>query len=437
MKLSVQKVAKKRVVIIGGGFGGLELSQQLSKSNYQVVLIDRNNYYQFQPLLYQVATCGLESSSIVFPFRKIFHGVKNFHFRLSNVDLILPEENKIQTGLGELEYDYLVLATGAGNNFFGNKNIEKYALPMKSLNESLHLRNVILERFEQALSAPENEQEGYLTFVVAGGGPTGTELAGALAEMKSNILPKDYPELDFSKMKIVLVEGGTRVLNAMHVESSERAHQYLKDLGVEIMLSTFVDDFDGNTVTFKGGESIATKSLIWSAGIKGNMIDGLSNAEVLPGNRLKVNEFNQVVGYSTIFAIGDIACMASDNLPKGHPQMAQPAIQQGRNLAKNLIAMSNKQPLKAFKYNNLGSMATVGRNKAVVELPKKRFGGFLAWATWMFVHLRSIFGIKNKWIIFINWVWNYFTYNSSLRLIIRRKDFAPAHEKVDEKVVQL
>ncbi|MCO5258578.1 MAG: NAD(P)/FAD-dependent oxidoreductase [Crocinitomicaceae bacterium] len=432
MKLSVKKAAKKRVVIIGGGFGGLQLSQSLSKSDFQVVLIDKNNYYQFQPLLYQVATCGLESTSIVFPFRKIFHGVKNFHFRLSKVELILPEENKIVTHLGDLEYDYLVLATGAGNNFFGNKNIEKYALPMKSLNESLHLRNVILERFEQALSATEEEQAGYLTFVVAGGGPTGTELAGALAEMKSNILPKDYPELDFTKMRIVLVEGGNRVLNAMHADSSEKAHHYLKELGVEIQLSTFVENYDGHEVLFKGGDSISTKTLIWSAGIKGNMIDGLCDAEVLPGNRLKVDEYNQVIGYQNIFAIGDIACMQSEENPKGHPQMAQPAIQQGKNLAKNLIAKNTNQSLTAFRYKNLGAMATVGRNKAVVELPKKRFGGFLAWATWMFVHLRSIFGIKNKWIIFINWVWNYFTYNSSLRLIIRRRELAPLKENVYE-----
>lgn len=422
MEIRIEKSERKRIVIVGGGFGGLELSQDLAKSDYQVVLIDRNNFYQFQPLLYQVATCGLETSSIVFPFRKIFQKAKNIHFRMTSVQKIVPEENKITTTLGDLDYDYLVIATGAGNNYFGNENIERYSLPMKSLVQSLHLRNTMLERFEQALSVSENEQESYLTFVVAGGGPTGTELAGALAEMKSNILPKDYPELNFSKMKIILVEGGPRVLGAMHPESSEKAHHYLKELGVEIRLATLVEDFDGHVVKLKGTDAIHSKTLIWSAGIKGNMIEGLSKTEVLPGNRLKVDEYNRVDGYENIFAIGDIAAMVSEEYPKGHPQMAQPAIQQGKILSKNFKALQQNQPLKPFKYKNLGSMATVGRNKAVVELPKRRFGGFPAWFTWMFVHLRSIFGIKNKWIIFINWVWNYFTYNSSLRLIIKRRE---------------
>lgn len=422
MEIRIEKSAKKRIVIIGGGFGGLQLSQDLVKSDYQVVLIDRNNFYQFQPLFYQVATCGLETSSIVFPFRKIFQKSKNLHFRLTSVQKIVPEENKIVTALGDVEYDYLVIATGAGNNYFGNENIERNSLPMKSLMQSLHLRNTILERFEQALSVPEDEQESYLTFVVAGGGPTGTELAGALAEMKSKILPKDYPELNFSKMKIILVEGGPRVLGAMHPASSEKAHYYLKELGVQIRLATLVEDFSGSVVKLKGGDDIHSKTLIWSAGIKGNMIDGLEKAEVLPDNRLHVDDYNRVNGYGNIFAIGDIAGMISEEYPKGHPQMAQPAIQQGKRLAKNLRAAQQNQPWKPFKYKNLGSMATIGRNKAVVELPGRRFGGFLAWFTWMFVHLRSIFGIKNKWIIFINWVWNYFTYNSSLRLIIRRRE---------------
>lgn len=422
MEIRIKKDSRKRVVVVGGGFGGLQLAQDLVKSDYQVVLIDRNNFYQFQPLLYQVSTCGLESSSIVFPFRKLFHKSDNFHFRLTSVQQILPEQNSISTNLGEVEYDYLVLATGAGNNYFGNENIERYSFPMKSLSQSLRLRNAILERFEQALSVSESEQESYLTFVVAGGGPTGTELAGALAEMKSNILPKDYPELNFEKMKIILVEGGPRVLGAMHPESSEKAHHYLKILGVEIRLATLVEDFDGSVVKLKDTASIKSKTLIWSAGIKGNMIDGLSNAEILPGNRLLVDEFNCVKGYTNVFAIGDIAAMPSEDYPRGHPQMAQPAIQQAKNLAKNLKAKKQNKPQKPFKYKNLGSMATVGKNKAVVELPKKRFGGFFAWFIWMFVHLRSIFGIKNKWIIFINWVWNYFTYNSSLRLIIRRRE---------------
>lgn len=421
MEIRIEKSPKKRIVIVGGGFGGLQLSQDLAKSNYQVVLIDRNNFWQFQPLFYQVATCGLESSSIVFPYRKIHQKSKNVHIRLTSVVQILPEENKIITQHGDVDYDHLVIATGAGNNYFGNENIERNAYPMKSLVQSLHLRNTILERFEQALSVNESEQESYLTFVIAGAGPTGTELAGALAEMKSDILPKDYPELDFSKMKIIVVEGGPRVLGAMHPDSSEKAHLYLKQLGVEVRLSTYVDDYDGSVVKIKDGDEIQCKTLIWSAGIKGNMIDGLTEAQVLPGNRLKVDHFNRVEGYDNVFAIGDIAAMISDDYPRGHPQMAQPAIQQGKTLAKNFKA-GDVSAWKPFKYKNLGSMATVGRNKAVVELPKKRFGGFIAWFLWMFVHLRSIFGIKNKWIVFINWVWNYFTSNSSLRLIIRRRE---------------
>lgn len=421
MEIRIEKSPKKRIVIVGGGFGGLQLSQDLAKSNYQVVLIDRNNFWQFQPLFYQVATCGLESSSIVFPYRKIHQKSKNVHIRLTSVVQILPEENKIITQHGDVDYDHLVIATGAGNNYFGNENIERNAYPMKSLVQSLHLRNTILERFEQALSVNESEQESYLTFVIAGAGPTGTELAGALAEMKSDILPKDYPELDFSKMKIIVVEGGPRVLGAMHPDSSEKAHLYLKQLGVEVRLSTYVDDYDGSVVKIKGGDEIQSKTLIWSAGIKGNMIDGLTEAQVLPGNRLKVDHFNRVEGYDNVFAIGDIAAMVSEDYPRGHPQMAQPAIQQGKNLAKNFKA-GGVSSWKPFKYKNLGSMATVGRNKAVVELPKKRFGGFIAWFLWMFVHLRSIFGLKNKWIVFINWVWNYFTSNSSLRLIIRRRE---------------
>lgn len=404
MKIQVNKTNKKRIVIVGGGFGGLQLAQDLMKSNYQVVLIDKNNYYQFQPLLYQVATSGLETSSIVFPFRKIFHKAKNIHFRLTTVQKILPEECKIVTPLGELEYDYLVIATGAGNNYFGNKNIEKNALPMKSLVESLNLRNVILERFEQALSLPVEDQMSYLTFVVTGGGPTGTELAGALAEMKDNILPKDFKELDFSKMKIILVEGGKRVLGAMDEALGVKANEYLKELGVEVMVNTLVEDYDGKTVQLKGGKEIHSKTLIWSAGIKGNIVEGLDD-DVQQGGRLMVDAYNKVNGYESIYAIGDIATMPSDIYPKGHPQMAQPAIQQARNLAKNFRAIERKQELTPFVYKNLGSMATVGRNKAVVQLPKRKFSGFFAWFIWMFVHLRSIFGIKNKWIIFINWVW--------------------------------
>lgn len=419
----IKKNANPRIVIIGGGFGGLRLAQDLKKSDYQVVVVDKVNYHQFQPLFYQVATSGLETSSIVFPFRKIFHKATNIHFRLANVNYINTQTKEIQTDIGSMNYDYLVLATGAGNNFFGNKKIEQFAYPMKSLPETLQLRNTILTRFEESLNLSSNEQVANLHFVVVGGGPTGTELAGALAEMRSNILPKDYPELDFTKMKITLVEGATRVLGAMDESLSKKVETYLKGLGVELKFSAFVEDYDGTTVQLKGGEQLHAKTLIWSAGIKGNLISGFEQATVLPGNRLQVNEYNEIIGHPNHYAIGDIAAMLSDNYPKGHPQMAQPAIQQGRNLANNLKAQLKGARKKPFVYKDLGSMATVGRNKAVVQLPHTKFGGFPAWFVWMFIHLRSIVGIKNKWIVFINWVWNYFTYNSSLRLIIgERKD---------------
>lgn len=423
MEIRIAKSQKERIVIIGGGFGGLKIAESLSRSDYQIVLIDRNNFHQFQPLFYQVATSGLEPSSIIFPYRKILQRKKNAHFRMAEVNEIDQEQNCLKTSIGEIDYDHLVIATGAGNNFFGNSNIEKYAFPMKSINESLRLRNIILERFEESLSYPDEEQTQFLTFTIAGAGPTGVELAGTLAEMKRFVLPKDYPELDFSKMKIVLIEGTDRVLNAMKVSSSEKAHFYLKQMGVEIRLSTLVKDYDGSTIQLSTGDEIHSKTLIWAAGIKGNFLAGIQESSKAPGNRIKVDVTNKVEGTKNVYAIGDIAWMNADpNYPNGHPQLAQAAIQQGKRLAQNFMLVSKSKPMKPFIYKNLGAMATVGRNKAVVELPKRNFSGFFAWVVWMVVHLRSILGVKNKWIVFMNWVWNYFTYNLSLRLIIKRKD---------------
>lgn len=413
---------KKRIIIIGGGFAGLKLIKILSKSSYEVTLIDKNNFHQFQPLFYQVATSGIEPSSIIFPFRKIIQKKKNIIFRMTEVERIIPQSKKIVTSLGSFSYDYLIIATGATNNFFGNKNIENFAIPMKSINESLRLRNIILESFEKALSATEKERESLLTFAIAGAGPTGVELAGTLAEMKKYVLPKDYPELDFHSMKIILVEGSSKVLGTMSEYSSKKAYGYLKKLGVEIRLNTFVSDYDGTTITFKEGEPLQTKTLIWSAGIKGSIIEGLPESSII-GTRIKVNEYNNVEGVNDIFAVGDVAAVTNNSkYPKGHPQLAQVAIQQGENVAKNLIHIQKGKKLHPFTYKNLGTMATVGRNKAVVEIKPKYFSGFFAWLIWLVVHLRSILGVKNKWIVFINWVWNYFTYNLSLRLIIKRKD---------------
>lgn len=423
MDIRIAKSEKKRVVILGGGFGGLKLAESLRRSNLQVVLLDKHNFHQFQPLFYQVATSGLEPSSIIFPFRKIFQKKANLHFRLAEVERVDADNNVIYTNIGRLEYDFLVIATGAGNNFFGNENIERHAIPMKSINESLRLRNVILERFEEALGMEVEEREQRLTFVIAGAGPTGVELAGTLAEMKRYVLPKDYPELDFEEMKIILIEGSERVLSAMSEKSSAKATKYLRKLGVELRTRTLVQDYDGSIIQLNEGDALHAKTLIWAAGIKGNFVSGLGEDLKRRGNRIAVDRFSRILGYTNIFAIGDVAAMEGDKAyPEGHPQLAQAAIQQGKLLAKNLLSIVNKEPLKAFHYKNLGTMATVGRNKAVVELPKRQFGGFFAWFVWMFVHLRSILGIKNKGFVFINWVWNYFTYNLSLRLIIKRKD---------------
>ena len=421
--MNIPKINKKRVVIVGGGFGGLKLAEKISTKNYQIVLIDRNNYHQFQPLFYQVATAGLEPSSIVFPYRKIFHNNKDFYFRLGEVLRIEEKENLLHTSIGKIEFDYLIIATGADTNFYGSQNIKKYAFPMKSIQEALQLRNTIFQRFEDAINTSNlDERAKLLTLVVVGGGPTGVEVAGTLAEMKLHILPKDYPDMDFSLMKIILLEGSSRVLNAMNEVSCNKAKLYLENLGVEVRTNVRVLDYDGEQVFIKDELSIPSKTVIWSAGIKGNLLEGLNDLVYDQGDRIKVNEFNQVESiHNNIYAIGDIAAMINDDYPRGHPQMAQPAIQQGLNLAMNLNRLKDGQALTPFNYKNLGSMATIGRNKAVVELPKYKFQGFFAWVVWLVVHLKSILGVKNKFIVLLNWIWNYLTYNLSLRLIIKPK----------------
>lgn len=421
MDIDIVKNEKKRFVIIGGGFGGLEIARKLVKLNVQVVLIDRNNYHQFQPLFYQVATAGLEASSIVFPFRRNFQRSKNFHFRLAEVKSIDSEKKTVRTSIGNLTYDSLIIATGATNNFFGNDEIEKHAFAMKSIDESLRIRNRVLEQFEVALSVPAEEKSEQLTIAIAGAGPTGVELAGTLAEMKRYILPKEYPELDFDQMRIVLIEGAPRVLNAMHEKSSWKAKKYLEKMGVDVLVKTRVNSYDGTKLLLSDDSTIRTKTLIWAAGIKGNYIDGIPEEAKVPGNRIAVDHFNQILGMKDAYAIGDVANMTSEDpaFPKGHPQLAQVAIQQGNRFVKNMKEGLKGRESLPFKYKNLGTMATVGRNKAVVELPRMKFYGFFAWMVWMLVHLRSILGVRNKFIVFLNWVWNYFTYNLSLRVIIK------------------
>lgn len=415
----------KRIVVIGAGFGGLALAQALADTeDFQVVLIDKNNYHQFQPLFYQVATAGLEPAAISFPLRLVFHNKKNVHVRVTEVLKIDTPKQEILTEIGTITYDYLVIAAGADTNFFGQQNIIDNAFPMKSVSEAIALRNRLLLNFENALIADnEEDRKGMLSVVVVGGGPTGVEVSGTLAEMKSHVLPKDFPEIDFHLMQVYIVESGAELLGPMSVESQEKSKEFLEKLGVNILLNTRVTDFDGQFAFLSNGQKIRTNNLVWAAGIKANFIEGIVPTDQLArGGRIKVNHFNQVIGHENIFALGDVAMMVDvKEYPNGHPQVAQPAIQQGQLLAKNLGAILRNNEPKAFVYKDLGSMATIGRNLAVVDLPFYHFQGFFAWLTWMAVHLFSLLGVKNKLLIFINWVWNYITYDQSLRLIIKPK----------------
>jgi NADH dehydrogenase len=423
MKANIPETGRKRVVIIGGGFGGLKLARLLAESEFEIVLIDKNNYHQFQPLFYQVATAGLEPSAIAFPFRKAFQGNKRMHIRITEVSSVNSKENYITTSIGRINYDFLVLAMGADTNFFGNERIMANAMPMKSVSEALGIRNRILENYELALGTEDKEeQKALMNIVVVGGGPTGVEVSGTLAEMKKHILPKDYPELNFDYMQVSLVESSPRVLNSMSDHASTKARAYLEKLGVHIRTGTRVKDYDGKTVSLSDGSELYTRMLVWAAGVAGNKLQGIPAEVLTPNNRIKVDRYNKVEGFENIFAIGDIAYMTEEAYPNGHPMVAQPAMQQAENLAKNLKNIINKKPLTQFHYKDLGSMATVGKNLAVVDLPRIKFQGFFAWLVWMFIHLMSIAGMKNRLLIFINWAWNYITYDQSLRLIIRPKN---------------
>ncbi len=420
MFINIPQTDKKRVVIVGGGFAGITLAKKLHRKYFQVVVIDKNNYHQFQPLLYQVATAGLEPSAISFPFRKLFQGKRNTHFRMCHVLRIIPEQNQVETSAGSVSYDYLVIANGSTTNYFGMKHVQSVAMPMKSISEALGLRNSLLCMFEAAISSNHLDK---LNIVVVGGGPTGVELSGALAEMKSYILPKDYPDINFSATQIILVEAMSRLLSGMSQHSSDNALLFLQKMGVKVMLNTPVKDYADEQIILGDGQTIPTQMVIWASGITANLIDGIAVPENTGrGNRLKVDAYNQVNGYDNIFAVGDICLQTEANYPNGYPQMAQPAMQQARNLAKNLLLHEKNKPMKEFHFHNKGSMATVGRNKAVVDLRLIHFHGFFAWVLWMLIHLMSILGIKNKILTLINWSWSYFTYNPSLRLIIMPKN---------------
>ncbi len=416
-----------KLIILGGGFGGLRLARKLNnKPGFDITLIDRHNYHQFQPLFYQVATAGLDASNISFPLRKVFQKSKNVKIRLAEVMQLDPGSKKLITSIGEFDYDVLVIATGADTNFFGNANLMEHAFPMKSTVEALQLRNRLLNNFEEAVITNDKEElKSLMNIVVVGGGPTGVELSGAIADMKRYQLPKDYPELDFSQLNIYLLEGSAKTLGTMSDRSSADSRKYLEKLGVNVKVKALLRDYDGKTVTLQSGETIAAKLVIWAAGIKGNIPEGISKELVAKGNRIKIDRQCRVQGFENIYAIGDVAYMEEPAWPNGHPQVAPVAMQQADLIAYNLQQIEMKSSdklLKEFVYNDKGSMATVGRNLAVVDMPKPRlhFGGFFAWMIWMGLHLMLILGVKNRFFVFCNWVYNYFTYDQNLRLIFRQ-----------------
>lgn len=419
-KINLPETGRPRIVIVGGGFAGLGLARKLARNNYQIVLIDKNNYHQFQPLFYQVAMAGLEPSSIVFPLRKLFQKHPNVYIRVTEVTGLEPDKKRLQTPLGMVNYDHLVLAMGADTNFFGNEHLARLAIPMKSVSEALFLRNQILTDYERALTTTDfEERQGYVDIVIVGGGPTGVEVAGTLAEMKKYILPKDYPELNAGEVDIYLIQGASELLKGMSAEASAKALQFLTELGVKVKLNTRVDDYDGEYVYMNDGSKIQSRKVIWAAGITCNRLPGVPQESITWGGRLKVDEYHRVEGMDEVYAIGDLAYMEEEAYPKGHPQVAQVAIQQAHNLARNFRNRQRNKPQRPFRYRDLGSMATIGRNRAVVDLPHFKFQGAFAWLVWMFVHLFQILGVRNRVIVFLNWVWSYFTYDQSLRLIIR------------------
>lgn len=423
MSINIQRKQKKRVVIVGGGLGGLRLAEDLYGSGMQVVLIDKNNFHQFPPLIYQIASAGIDPSSISFPFRQIFRKRKDFYFRMAEARMVDTEKKILQTSIGKIDYDYLVLAAGATTNFFGNKNIEEWAIPMKTVPEAMGLRNALLSNFERALTcATEEERQELLNVVIVGGGATGVEIAGALSEMKRYVIPYDYPDMDSSLMHIYLIEAGDRLLAGMSQDSSKKAYDFLKSMGVDIQFGKMVTDYRDHKVIMKDGTEIPTRTFLWVSGIRANAMPGISEDHLGRGFRFKVDQFNRIPGLNDVFAIGDQCLQTTDPAyPNGHPQVAQVAIQQAKNLAKNIKRINeghaDDNSLTPFKYNNLGSMATIGRNKAVVEIGKFHSQGFFAWILWLVVHLRSILGVKNKMMVLLNWLWKYVSYNDSIRMI--------------------
>lgn len=422
MNLNIPDNGKKRIVIVGGGFGGLKLANKLKGSMFQVVLIDRNNYHQFLPLIYQVASAGLEPSSIAFPFRKIFQKRKDFYFRWAEVSGVDSDSNRIQTTIGELSYDYLVLAAGTETNYFGNKNIEDAALSMKTVEEAMTMRNVILSNLERSLTSEDlKEKQALMNIVIVGGGATGVEVAGVLSEMKSFIIPNDYPDMDVHKVHIYLIEASNKLLASMSPHASTSSEKFLREMGVNVMMSTKVLDYKEGKVILDNGMDIPTKTFIWVSGVSAVSFDSINSAMLGRGGRILVDEANRVKGINNVFAIGDVCLQTEKEYPNGHPQLAQVAIQQGNLLSSNLKKIEKGIQPTAFHYRNLGSLATVGRNKAVADFNKLNLQGWMAWIIWLVIHLRSILGIRNKVVVLFNWIWSYITYDQSIRLIMAAK----------------
>lgn len=435
MSINIQRNQKKRVVIVGGGLGGLRLAEDLYGSGMQVVLIDKNNFHQFPPLIYQIASAGIDPSSISFPFRQIFRKRKDFYFRMAEARMVDTEKKILQTSIGKIDYDYLVLAAGATTNFFGNKNIKEWAIPMKTVPEAMGLRNALLSNLERALTcATEEERQELLNVVIVGGGATGVEIAGALAEMRRYVIPYDYPDMDSSLMHIYLIEAGDRLLAGLSQESSQKAYEFLKSMGVDIQFGKMVTDYRDHKVVMKDSTEIPTRTFLWVSGIRANAMPGIDESHLGRGFRFKVDKYNRIQGVEDVFVIGDQCLQTSDAAyPNGHPQVAQVAIQQAKNLAKNLKLIdqgADSSELTAFRYKNLGSMATIGRNKAVVEIGKFHSQGFFAWVLWLVVHLRSILGVKNKMMVLLNWLWKYVSYNDSIRMIT----YATKPREVEERM---
>ncbi len=410
-----------RVVVVGGGFAGLNFVKALKNKPVQIVLFDKNNFHQFVPLLYQVATSGLEPDNIIFPFRKMFRKYKNLIYRMSEVINVDTEKNILITSIGDIFFDYLVIATGSKTNYFGNKDIEHFGIGLKSIIQALDIRSLLLQNLENAvLRCIDKDKTSLSSVMIVGGGPAGVEMAGAISEFKKYILTKDYPELKSTHVNIILVEGTNRLLQAMPQKLSAKTYNYLKNMGVDVRLNTIVKNYSHNKVEFTNGETLNVSALIWTAGVKGKLLPGINRQNISKQQRIIVDEYNKVKALDRIFAIGDIAYMQTGKYPNGHPMVAQVAMQQGKNLAINLLAIFNNKPLLKFEYNDKGSMATIGKKRAVAYIKHISFSGFTAWFIWSFIHLISIMGVRNKTLIGLNWMWNYFTYDKGDRVIIRK-----------------